>query len=115
MTSAAQTIIIPVTDLDKAKSVYAALLGSAPVVDQAYYVQYDVDGQRVGLDPNGHKKGMTAPVPYWGVPDIAVAIAGLVEVGAEVLQDATDVGGGMLVAMVKDTDGNIIGLSQEAP
>lgn len=112
MTGAAQTIIIPVSDLDRAKSVYATLLGVAPVVDAPYYVQYEVDGQKVGLDPNGHKKGMTAPVPYWKVPDVAAAIAGLVEVGAEVLQDATDVGGGMLVAMVRDTDGNIIGLTQ---
>ncbi|WP_329100920.1 glyoxalase [Micromonospora sp. NBC_01699] len=100
------------SDLDRAKSVYATLLGVAPVVDAPYYVQYEVDGQKVGLDPNGHKKGMTAPVPYWKVPDVAAAIAGLVEVGAEVLQDATDVGGGMLVAMVRDTDGNIIGLTQ---
>ena len=81
-------------------------------MDAPYYVQYEVDGQRIGLDPNGSKKGMTAPVPYWTVADIAAAIAGLAGVGAEVLQDATNVGGGLLVAMVRDTDGNIIGLSQ---
>jgi predicted enzyme related to lactoylglutathione lyase len=112
MTKSAQTIIVPVTDLDKAKPVYAALLGVAPVVDAPYYVQYEVEGQKIGLDPNGHKKGMTAPVPYWSVPDVAAAIAGLVQAGAEVLQQPTDVGAGMLVAMVKDTDGNILGLSQ---
>jgi predicted enzyme related to lactoylglutathione lyase len=111
MTSSAQTIIIPVGDLDRAKSVYTALLGFTPAIDEPYYVQYEVDGQKVGLDPSGHKKGMTAPVPFWSVPDVAVAIAGLVAAGAEVLQELTDVGGGMLVAMVKDADGNIIGLN----
>ncbi|MBB5867236.1 putative enzyme related to lactoylglutathione lyase [Allocatelliglobosispora scoriae] len=112
MTGSAQTIIVPVSDLDKAKAVYAALLGVTPVVDEPYYVQYELDGQRIGLDPNGHKKGMTGTVPYWEVTDVKAAIASLVEAGAEVLQDATDVGGGMLVAMVKDADGNIIGISQ---
>lgn len=112
MTSSAQTIIIPVSDLDKGKAVYAALLGVDPVVDEPYYVQYELDGQKIGLDPNGHKKGMTGSVPYWPVPDIDAAISSLVEAGGEVLQGATDVGGGMRVAMVKDADGNIIGLSQ---
>jgi predicted enzyme related to lactoylglutathione lyase len=66
----------------------------------------------VGLDPNGHAKGLTGPVPYWSVADIKASLAGLVGAGAEVLQDIKDVGGGKLIASMKDADGNLIGLVQ---
>ena len=36
----------------------------------------------------------------------------LVGAGAEVHQEVKDVGGGKLIASVKDTDGNVIGLLQ---
>jgi predicted enzyme related to lactoylglutathione lyase len=35
-----------------------------------------------------------------------------VEAGAEVVQDVMDVGGGLLVARLKDADGNFLGLRQ---
>ncbi len=69
-------------------------------------------GPEVGLDPNGHAKALTGPVPYWRVADIKASLAGLVGAGAEVLQDIRDVGGGKLIASVKDADGNLIGLVQ---
>jgi predicted enzyme related to lactoylglutathione lyase len=34
----------------------------------------------------------------------------MIEVGAEVVQDVKEVGDGLLIAQVKDADGNIIGL-----
>jgi len=37
-----------------------------------------------------------------------------VDAGAKLVQDPEDVGGGKLVASVRDTDGNIVGLIQEA-
>ena len=30
-------------------------------MDQPYYVGYNVAGQDIGLDPNGHRQGMTGP------------------------------------------------------
>ncbi|MGH3759005.1 VOC family protein [Actinophytocola sp.] len=62
MTHGYQTIIFPVSDLGKAKAVFSALLGVEPERDQPYYVGYKLAGQGVGLDPNGHRKGMTGPV-----------------------------------------------------
>ena len=56
------TVIYPVKDLARARTLYAALLGVAPAQDEPYYVGFRVGDQDVGLDPNGHKKGMTAPV-----------------------------------------------------
>ncbi len=107
-----RTIIYPVKDLARARELYAALLGVAPSMDAPYYVQFDVDGQQLGLDPQGHAKGMTGPVAYVEVDDIQAALARLADAGAETRQPPTDVGGGRLIALVADADGNVSGLSQ---
>ncbi|MFG2264223.1 VOC family protein [Streptomyces sp. NPDC048720] len=113
MTAGVQTIMYPVKDLEKAKPLFAALLGVEPYADEPYYVGYKAAGQDVGLDPNGHAKGMTGPVPYWHVTDLRERLAALVAAGAELLQDAQDVGGGRLIAFVRDADGNLVGLLQD--
>ncbi|MGW0821722.1 VOC family protein [Streptomyces sp. NPDC002845] len=113
MTAGLKTIIYPVKDLDRAKALFGELLGSEPYADSAYYVGFKDAGQDVGLDPNGHAKGMTGPVPYWHVADIRATLAALLGAGAEPLQNVHDVGGGRLIASVKDADGNLIGLLQD--
>ncbi|MDO0929069.1 glyoxalase [Streptomyces sp. TG1A-8] len=113
MDAGLQTIIYPVTDLERAKRLFSALLGVEPHVDEPYYVGFRTGGQDVGLDPNGHARGMTGPVPYWPVADVRRRLAALLEAGAELLQDAQDVGGGRLIASVKDADGNPVGLLQD--
>jgi predicted enzyme related to lactoylglutathione lyase len=112
MSSGYQTIIYPVSDLGKAKAVFGALLGTDPEVDQPYYVGYKVAGQDVGLDPNGHRKGMTGPVTYLHVADIEATRQAMLDAGATANEDVKDVGGGRLVGSVKDADGNVIGLLQ---
>lgn len=113
MTEALKTIIYPVQDLAQAKKIYGALLGAEPIMDAAYYVGYHVGGQDVGLDPNGRRQGMTGPVAYWHVDDIRAKLEALLAAGAESMQEVKDVGGGKLIASVKDADGNIVGLIQE--
>ncbi|MFF4353508.1 VOC family protein [Streptomyces sp. NPDC001530] len=113
MTAGLNTIIYPVKDLAQTKALFSALLGVEPYADEPYYVGFKDAGQDVGLDPNGHAKGMTGPVPYWTVSDIRGTLAGLLAAGAETLQDVHDVGGGKLIASVKDADGNLIGLTQD--
>jgi predicted enzyme related to lactoylglutathione lyase len=113
MTAGLKTIIYPVKDLAAAKSLFTALLGVEPYADEPYYVGFREAGQEIGLDPNGHAKGMTGPVPYWHVADLRATLAALLAAGAERLQDAQDVGGGKLIAFVKDADGNLVGLTQE--
>jgi predicted enzyme related to lactoylglutathione lyase len=117
MNKGVSTVVYPVSDLAKAKSVFNRLLGVEPLYDDAYYVGYslaDADGgvPILGLDPNGHKRGMTGATPFWEVDDIKATVAGLLEAGATVIEDVHDVGGGGLVAILKDADGNMIGLSQ---
>jgi predicted enzyme related to lactoylglutathione lyase len=112
MTSGMNTIIYPVKDLAGAKTLYSRLLGVEPYVDAAYYVGFKVGDQEVGLDPNGHKQGLAGPIGYWEVSDIKESVQQLLESGAEVQQPVRDVGGGKLIASVKDADGNITGLAQ---
>ena len=114
MTEGVKTIIYPVRDLAKAKPVYRALLGVDPAMDQPYYVGFNVAGQDVGLDPNGHSQGLTGAFGYWHVADIRSSIRALLAAGAESLQAVKDVGGGKLIASVKDADGTVIGLIQPA-
>ena len=105
-----KTIIFPVTDLAAAKAVFGALLGE-PVMDEPYYVQFAGGGQEVGLDPNGHAKGMTGPVAYWHVEDIKAIVGELIAAGAEEVQGVSDVGGGRLIASVRTGDA-VIGVLQ---
>ena len=111
MTSGMRTVI-PVKDLAAAKELYGTLFGVAPSMDEVYYVGFDVDGQHVGLDPNGHTKGMTGPIEYWQVDDITKSLDALLAAGAEAQQPVTGVGGGTLIATVNDRDGNVVGLLQ---
>ena len=87
-------------------------MGVAPYADEAYYVGFRVGDQELGLDPNGHSQGMTGPVGYWEVDDIEETLALVLGAGAEEQQPIRDVGGGKLIASVKDADGNITGLMQ---
>jgi predicted enzyme related to lactoylglutathione lyase len=112
MTEGVKTIIYPVRNLAKAKTLYGKLLGMQPYADEAYYVGFKVEGQDVGLDPHGHSQGMTGPVAYFHVDDIEKSLQTLLDAGAEVQQEVRDVGGGRLIASVKDADDNVIGLIQ---
>jgi predicted enzyme related to lactoylglutathione lyase len=106
------TVLYPVKDLEKAKALFAALFGSDPHADAPYYVGFSVNGTEIGLLPNGHDQGMTGPVPFFDVDDISATIGALQAAGAQVVQEPTDVGAGLLVAKVSDVDGNDIGLRQ---
>ena len=112
MTEGIKTVLHPVSDLAKAKAVYAALLGIEPQADSAYYVGFDVAGQHIGLVPAG-AQGMTSPVAYWDVPDIEAKLAEVTAAGATVKDAPRDVGGGRLVATFTDLDGNVLGLLQD--
>ncbi len=112
MTEGMQAIIYPVKDIAQAKKLYSTLLGVDPSMDEAYYVGFRVGGLDVGLDSHGHRQGMTGPVAYWEVDDIEKSLTSLLAAGAEALQEVRDVGGGKLIASVKDADGNIMGLMQ---
>ena len=112
-TQGIKTVLHPVSDLAKAKTVYAALLGVAPVADSDYYVGFEAEGQQIGLVPGGAAQGMTSPVAYWHVADIEAKLAEVTAAGATVKEPSRNVGGGRLVATFTDPDGNVLGLLQD--
>jgi predicted enzyme related to lactoylglutathione lyase len=105
-----KTVLHPVSDVEKSKPVYTALLGVAPMADAPYYVGYEAEGQQIGLVPGG---GMTSPVAYWHVADIEAKLAEVTAAGATLKESPRDVGGGRLVATFADPDGNVLGLIQD--
>jgi predicted enzyme related to lactoylglutathione lyase len=112
-TEGIKTVLHPVSDLERAKPVYAALLGVPPSADASYYVGFDAAGQHIGLVPDSGRQGMTSPVAYWHVPDIEAKLAEVTAAGATVKEAPRDVGGGRLVATFTDLDGNVLGLIQD--
>ncbi|MEU4516947.1 VOC family protein [Nonomuraea wenchangensis] len=112
-TSGIKTVLHPVSDLAKAKTVYAALLGVQPQADSPYYVGFEAEGQHIGLVPGGGPQAMTTPVAYWHVQDLDAKLAELTAAGAVVREAAHEVGGGRRVATVTDPDGNVLGLLQD--
>lgn len=111
MNQGVKTVIYPVKDISSAKMLFTKLLGVEPYADTPYYVGFRVGDQEIGLDPNGHKQGMTN---YFHVDDIKQSLQSLLDAGAQVVQEVKDVGGGKLTASVKDPSGNIIGLIQSS-
>jgi predicted enzyme related to lactoylglutathione lyase len=112
-TEGIKTVLHPVSDLERAKPVYAALLGVAPTADADYYVGFDAEGQHIGLVPAGGPQSTTAPVAYWHVSDIEAKLAEVTAAGAAVKDSPREVGGGRVVATFSDPDGNVLGLVQD--
>src|SRR4051812_38302268 len=113
MTSGMKTLVYPVSDPARAKVLYRALLGVEPSMDEPYYVAFDVDDLHVGLDSRGQTGGTSGPIAYWHVDDVNASVDLLLANGAQPRQPVRDVGGGKLIAVVDDGDGNAIGLVQE--
>ncbi len=112
-TQGIKTVLHPVSDLAKAKEVYAALLGVQPQTDSPYYVGFEAEGQQIGLVPAGGPQSPASPVAYWHVTDIEAKLAEVAAAGATVKETPRDVGGGRLVATFTDLDGNVLGLIQD--
>ena len=74
-TEGIKTVLHPVSDVEKAKPVYTALLGVSPQTDGPYYVGFEVAGQHIGLLPGGGPQGLTSPLAYWHVSDIEATLA----------------------------------------
>ncbi len=103
-------LVYPVTDIDEAKALYSKFLGAEPYVDSPYYVGYRVGALEIGLDPNSS----VGPIAYTDVEDINASFKAMTDAGAEIVQDVKDIANGLLIAQLKDTNGNVIGLRQQS-
>ena len=86
---------------------YTKVLGLAPYFDQPFYVGFNVGGYELGLLPDAAQATVGV---YWGVKDIVIAQARLLELGAQPRTEITDVGEGIRTADVLDPFGNVFGI-----
>jgi predicted enzyme related to lactoylglutathione lyase len=107
-----RTVIYPARELDRARSWYSEALGVKPYFDEPFYVGFNVGGFELGLDPNAPSAPSSgaAAVAYWGVEDARKSFDRLVLLGAEGVSEVREVGGGILVATVRDPFGNELGI-----
>ena len=71
---------------------------------------YKVGELEIGLDPNSK----IGPVAYTDVDDIKASLKEMTDAGAGIVQEVKDVAKGLLIAKVKDSDGNVLGLRQQS-
>jgi predicted enzyme related to lactoylglutathione lyase len=106
MSATIRSLVIPVSDVNAAKAVYGALLGS-PHTDESYYVGFNVDGFEVGLTPGDPSEG---PVAYADVSDLDATREKLLAAGATERVAPRQVAPEARVCVLEDPDGNPIGL-----
>ena len=111
MNQGIRTVIYPVKDMAKAKTLFRGLLEIEPYADAPFYVGFKVGNQDIGLVPDGQNEGMTA---FYHVDDIQKSLKLLLDAGAKTIQEIKEVGGGRRIASTKDADGNLIGLIQDS-
>lgn len=109
-----RTVIYHTDNLDAAKAWYEKITGVSPYFDQPFYVGFNINGCELGLDPDmnniTHGNGSVA---YWSVSDIASAVDLILNQQGTIINEITDVGDGIKVAIVRDPWNNPVGLIQE--
>jgi catechol 2,3-dioxygenase-like lactoylglutathione lyase family enzyme len=102
-----RTVIYPAPDLAAARDWWAAQLGAEPYFDQPFYVGFSVAGYELGLLPDADP--VDGALVYWGVEDVAEAIAAAVAAGATQHSPATDVGDGIVTGAIRTPSGSVVG------
>ncbi len=107
-----RTAAFKVGDIERARDWYTTILGQPPYFDEPFYVGFNVGGYELGLQPEeASPAGMPENVvAYWGVEDAAASYERLLQLGASPHEAPADVGGGIVVASVRDPWGNVFGI-----
>ncbi len=107
-----RTAIYQVSDITAATKWYTKAFETEPYFDEPFYVGFDIGGFELGLQPEESVPTDKAEsvVAYWGVEDVQVQFDRILALGASVFEEQQEVGGGIIVAKLKDPWGNIIGL-----
>lgn len=103
-----RTLIYPSNDLQADKKWWSEVLGYEPYFDEPFYVGFNVNGYELGLDPNA--KIEDGPRTYFGVNNVQGSVNHLVKLGCKVFEAPTETGGGIIVATVKRSNGQLLGL-----
>lgn len=107
-----RTTVYRVADIQAATEWYTKVFEVQPYFVEPFYVGFDIGGYELGLQPQIESGNDKVPnvVAYWGVEDIDAVFSRFVELGAIAYESPKEVGGGIMVAILKDLWGNAIGL-----
>ena len=107
-----RTVVYKVNNLNEAKVWYSKAFAVKAYFDESFYVGFNIGGYELGLLPDDQSKADKGEgvLAYWGVEDIDFVFNEMVNLGAEIHEKPTNVGGELMVASLIDPWGNIIGL-----
>jgi predicted enzyme related to lactoylglutathione lyase len=112
---------IPVSDLSRARNFYEKTLGLAPKGEYAGGVIYECGGAEVFMYPTKNAGTSKASQAFWQVLDVEAEVAELKARGVVFeeydmpgirMKNSIATGGGAKTAWFKDTEGNILAVSQ---
>lgn len=107
-----RTLGYRVKDITAAKNWYKDVLGIEPYFDEPFYAGFNVGGYELGLAQEDEVETSATgnATTYWGVDNVEEVYAMLLAKGATEHEKPQDVGGGIVVAAVRDPWNNVFGI-----
>jgi len=114
---------IPVSNVSRARKFYEEALGLSPKEEYAGGVIYECGGAEVFMYPTSNAGTSKASQAYWQVDDVEAEVAELKARGVKfeeydvpgvTMKNSIATGGGAKTAWFKDTEGNILAVSQRS-
>ena len=112
---------IPVSDISRARKFYEDIVGLVPREQYAGGVIYECRGTEVFMYPTTNAGTSRASQAFWQVQDLEAEVAELKARGVKfeeydmpgiTMKNSIATGGGAKTAWFKDTEGNILAVSQ---
>jgi predicted enzyme related to lactoylglutathione lyase len=112
---------VPASNVARARKFYEQLIGLKPKQEYAGGVIYECGGAEVFLYPTPNAGTSKASQAYWSVTDVAAEVAELKSRGVKFeeynmpgmkMTNSIATAGGAKTAWFKDTEGNILAVSQ---
>jgi predicted enzyme related to lactoylglutathione lyase len=112
---------IPVSDISRARKFYEGTLGLRPKAEYAGGVIYECGGTEVFMYPTSNAGTSKASQAFWQVDDVEAEVTELKARGVKfeeyqmpglTMRNSVVTGGGAKTAWFKDTEGNILAVSQ---
>jgi predicted enzyme related to lactoylglutathione lyase len=112
---------IPALDISRARKFYEGTLGLTPREEFARGVIYECGGAEVFMYPTPNAGTSKASQAFWQVQDVEAEVAELKARGVQfeeydlpgvTMKNSIATGGGAKTAWFKDTEGNILAVSQ---